>query len=65
MSFVRRFARVNAEVFGSLRILAEAKERGFLTEVKPVIEALLTSGYWVDSESLLRSFLWEVGEGSA
>lgn len=56
---------MNAEVFGSLRILAEAKERGFLTEVKPVIEALLTSGYWVDSESLLRSFLWEVGEGSA
>jgi predicted nucleic acid-binding protein len=57
-------ASLALEMFGSLWVLAEAKRRGLLTEVKPVITQLLASGYWMDEEALVRPFLEEVGEGS-
>lgn len=49
------------EVFGSLRILAEAKQQGLVDSVKPILEAMLTAGYWIDEE-LIPPFLKEVGE---
>lgn len=49
------------QVLGSLRILAEAKRRGFLTQVKPIVESMFTVGYWIDEE-LIPPLLGETGE---
>jgi len=46
---------------GSLRILAEAKQRELLPAVKPVLDALMTAGMFID-ESLYHSFLGAQGE---
>ena len=51
------------EVLGLLRILAEAKRRGIVDQVKLVLEAVLTSGYWID-EDLIAPFLKEMGESN-
>jgi predicted nucleic acid-binding protein len=51
------------EVFGSLRILAEAKQLGLIDRVTPMVEAMRASGYWVDEETLVP-FFREIGEGS-
>ena len=50
------------DVFGSLGVLAEAKRRGLLAQVKPIVESMLTVGYWIDDE-LIPPFLKETGEG--
>jgi uncharacterized protein len=47
--------------FGSLRILEEAKERGLIPTVKPVLDELLAAGTFI-SESLYRTFLRIMGE---
>ena len=49
-------------VVGILRILAEAKHRGFIPAVRPLVEALLGIGYWIDEERVIRPFLQEMGE---
>jgi len=49
------------EVFGSLRVLAEAKRLSLIEQVKPILEAMLGSGYWIDEE-LIPPFLQEIGE---
>lgn len=49
------------EVIGSLAVLAEAKRRGLVARVRPLLGALMTSGYWMDAD-LVRAFLAEVGE---
>jgi predicted nucleic acid-binding protein len=54
-------AEQGLEVFGSLRILAEAKRLGLTDRVKPIIEAMLGGGYWIDEE-LILPFLQEIGE---
>jgi predicted nucleic acid-binding protein len=54
-------AEQGLEIFGSLRILAEAKRLGFIGQVKPILEAMLGSGYWIDEE-LIPPFLQEIGE---
>ena len=52
------------EVMGILRILAEAKQRGLITAVRPLVEALLAVGYWIDEEHVIQPFLQEMGEGN-
>jgi predicted nucleic acid-binding protein len=47
--------------FGSWRILEEAKERGLILTVKPVLDELITAGTFI-SESLYRTFLRTIGE---
>ncbi len=49
-------------VLGSLRILGEAKRRGFIAAVRPLIEELLASGYWIHDERVIQVFLQEMGE---
>jgi predicted nucleic acid-binding protein len=49
------------EVIGSLAVLAEAKRRSFIEQVRPILSALITSGYWLDA-SLITTFLAEMGE---
>lgn len=55
--------RRGIEVIGSLWILAEAKRRGLIVAVRPLIDALLTSGYWMHPERVVRPFLEAMGEG--
>lgn len=58
----RRVAREKGlEVYGSLRILIEAKPQGLIAKVRPVIQNMLDAGYWID-EALIRSLLQETGE---
>jgi uncharacterized protein len=49
-------------VIGILRLLAEAKQRGLIPAVRPLVEALLAIGYWIDEEHVIRPFLQEMGE---
>jgi predicted nucleic acid-binding protein len=49
------------EVVGILRIFADAKQHGLIPEVRPLVAALLTIGYWID-EGVIRPFLEEMGE---
>lgn len=53
--------RVRIEHFGSLRVLKEAKNRGIIPEIKPVLDALITAGTYI-SESLYQEFLRTSGE---
>jgi hypothetical protein len=48
-------------VLGSLRILIEAKRRGLIDRAQPLLEAMLSAGYWIDEE-LLPPFFQEIGE---
>lgn len=50
------------EVVGILRILAEAKQRGLITNVRPIVDELLASGYWIHEEDVIQPFLREMGE---
>jgi hypothetical protein len=50
------------EVVGVLWILGEAKRRGFVTEIRPIIDELLAMGYWLHPERVIRPFLDEMGE---
>lgn len=51
------------KVFGTLRVLAEAKRLGLIPAVKPLVESLRATGYWLD-EKLVSLFLQEVGEAN-
>jgi predicted nucleic acid-binding protein len=35
-------------VIGALRVLADAKRRGVIDRAKPLVDALLAAGYWID-----------------
>ncbi len=50
------------EVIGALRVLAEAKQLGVIDRARPLVNALLAAGYWID-EALLPPFFQEIGEG--
>jgi len=50
------------EVVGILRIFADAKQRDLIPAVRPLVEALLAIGYWLDEERVIRPFLEEMGE---
>ncbi|RMF83830.1 MAG: DUF3368 domain-containing protein [Nitrospinota bacterium] len=53
--------RQNIKHFGSLRVLKEAKDRGIIQEIKPVLDAFIASGTYISS-SLYSAFLREVDE---
>ena len=58
----RRAAMQHAIVhFGSLRILEEAKQRGLIPAVKPVLDDLIAAGMFL-SEQLYHTFLRRMGE---
>lgn len=42
--------RLGITVFGSLATLLDAKERGFIPKVKPVLDALVKGGFWISSK---------------
>jgi uncharacterized protein len=46
---------------GSLRVLTEAKARGIIAQVKPVLDALIAAGLYI-GEPLYQSVLRSVGE---
>jgi predicted nucleic acid-binding protein len=46
---------------GSLRVLTEAKERGIIVQVKPVLDELIAAGLYI-GEPLYQSVLRSVGE---
>jgi len=50
------------EVVGSLWVLKEAKQRGMILAVRPIIAELLAIGYWFHPERVIRPFLEEMGE---
>jgi uncharacterized protein len=50
------------EVVGSLWVLKEAKQRGMILTVRPIIEELLAIGYWFHPDRVIRPFLEEMGE---
>jgi predicted nucleic acid-binding protein len=50
------------EVIGSLWVLKEAKQRGIILAVRPIMEELLAIGYWFHPERVIRPFLQEMGE---
>lgn len=54
--------QMRIEVIGTLRVLAEAKRRGVVPEVRPIIKELVSAGYWMHEERLVRPFLREIGE---
>ena len=49
------------EHFGSLRVLKEAKDRGIISEIKPLLDELIASGTYI-SEPLYEEFLRASGE---
>jgi uncharacterized protein len=53
------------EVVGILRIFADAKQRGLIPAVRPLVTELLAIGYWMDEERVIRPFLEEMGETEA
>lgn len=56
-------ARLNIEHTGVLGILVEAKSKGIISSVKPLLEALINrAGFWV-SESIYHYVLELAGEG--
>ncbi len=55
-------ARLNLRYIGILGILVEAKSQGLITEVKPVLDALINNaGFWV-AEALYNRVLRQVNE---
>lgn len=48
-------------VFGTLRILAVAKEKGLITEIKPLIKKLKEVGFWI-SDDVYRAILKQAKE---
>ena len=46
---------------GTLGVLALAKYRGLVREVKPIVDKLVESGFWVSSR-ILKEFLRELDE---
>lgn len=53
--------RVGIDYVGSLRILKEAKDRGIIHEVKPILDELITTGTYM-SDLFYQTFLHEIGE---
>jgi predicted nucleic acid-binding protein len=45
----------------SLRVLGEAKQRGYIAAVQPFVEELLACGYWIE-EDVVCTFLQEMRE---
>ena len=50
------------KVIGSPWVLKEAKQRGMILAVRPILEELLAIGYWLHPERVIHPFLQEIGE---
>ena len=50
------------DVVGSLWVLKEAKQRGMILAIRPIIEELLAIGYWFHPERVIRPFLQAMEE---
>jgi predicted nucleic acid-binding protein len=57
----REALRQGITVIGNLQVLKEAKDRGIIPEVKPVLEELIAAGMYV-SDVLHQTFLEQIGE---
>jgi len=53
--------KLGLQVMGTLGVLALAKYRGLIQEVKPIIDELVETGFWI-SRRILKEFLKELGE---
>ncbi|MGE5301890.1 MAG: DUF3368 domain-containing protein [Alphaproteobacteria bacterium] len=53
--------RMGIEYFGSLRVLRDAKDRGVIRQIKPVLDELIGSGMYI-SDTLYEEFLRQSGE---
>ena len=53
--------RLGIRCFGSLRVLKEAKDRGFIKKAKPALDEIIASGTYL-SDDLYQEFLRLVGE---
>ena len=53
--------RLGLQVMGILGVLALAKYKGLIQEVKPIIDRLVENGFWI-SRKLLEEFLRELSE---
>ena len=53
--------RLGVHYFGSLALLKEAKQRGLILAVKPVLDELIAAGTYI-SKSLYQDVLEQVGE---
>ena len=53
--------KLGLKAMGTLGVLALAKYRGLVQEVKPIIDELVKSGFWI-SKKILEEFLRELGE---
>jgi hypothetical protein len=54
--------RLGIDHMGSLRLLKEAKTRGLVLAIKPILDELIAAGMYI-SETLYEAFLNDVGEG--
>ncbi len=53
--------KLGLQVMGTLGVLALAKYIGLIREVKPIIDKLIETGFWI-SRRILEVFLRELGE---
>lgn len=53
--------RLGIHYFGSLRVLKEARDRGIIKKVRPILDQIISSGAYI-SETLYHDFLRELGE---
>ena len=62
-ALARRIAEAaTLEVWGTLRVLLEAKSRGLTRSIKPVIDQLCAAGMWISSD-VRRRVMTLAGEG--
>jgi predicted nucleic acid-binding protein len=57
----RTASQLNIPVVGSLRVLKEAKDRGIISQVKPILDELIATGTYI-SDTLNHAFLRDTGE---
>ena len=58
----RTASQLNIPVVGSLRVLKEAKDRGIISPVQPILDELIATGTYI-SDTLYHAFLRDAGEG--
>jgi uncharacterized protein len=57
----REALRQGITIFGSLMVLREAKDRGIIPRVTPILDELIAAGMYI-SEPLYEAFLRQLGE---
>lgn len=53
--------KLKLQVMGTLGVVALAKYRGLIQEVKPIVDKLVETGFWIPKK-ILEEFLRELGE---